>query len=180
MDAASISVAVTAVTGLIDWRTIAQKFVGDTAAEISKAGRARFLRHCKPSETEEIAKQAVLLFTEEFLKELDDKAALSVAIPGYYGELKRLIEAASRCRVPLPRSASAARTIATQRSAGATALFCARLRAPALLRCHSPFAALAPGFRAVLSIPAFSHGSIPSGDIRPDHHGSLRALLFGS
>lgn len=86
--------AVTIVAGLIDWKAFLKKCVGDAAAGIAGVGRTRFLRHIQADEDRKIARQAVVLFTEEFFKELDDKSPLSYAIRGYQDQLKCLLESA--------------------------------------------------------------------------------------
>ena len=81
--------AVTAIVGLIDWKALLKKCANDSAAGVAKAGGAGFLRLLQPDEGEKAVKQAVLLFTEEFLKELEDKLDLSAALEGYQDQLRR-------------------------------------------------------------------------------------------
>jgi predicted NACHT family NTPase len=89
-----VTAAVTALVASIDWKEIFKKFVGDSAKDLAKAGRASFLRRLQPDESQKLVKQAVVLFSEEFLKELIDKAPES-SIPGFHDQLKRLIESAT-------------------------------------------------------------------------------------
>ena len=53
------------------------------------------LERLTPDEREKSAKNAIQLFIEEFLIELEDKTPLSSSIPGYHDQLKRFIEHAA-------------------------------------------------------------------------------------
>ncbi|MGA2147296.1 MAG: HEAT repeat domain-containing protein [Bryobacteraceae bacterium] len=90
-----LSAAAAAIVGAVDWREVAKKLAGDAATDAAKAGQRSLLRLLRPDEREKAAKQAIGLFTEEFLKELDDKTPLSAAVPGYRDQLQRLIESAA-------------------------------------------------------------------------------------
>ncbi len=94
MEPVSISAAAIALAGKIKWKALLEKCAGDAATDVAKAGKARFLRFLQPGESEKIAKRAVLLFSEEFLKELEDKSPLSSALPAYQDQLKQFLEIA--------------------------------------------------------------------------------------
>jgi hypothetical protein len=91
MDPISLSAAVAAVLRLIDWKKLAEKAFTASA----EAGGKSLLKRLFPDERQKAAKQAITLFTEEFLKELDDKSPLTAALPGYQQQLGRLIESAA-------------------------------------------------------------------------------------
>ena len=95
MDSGSLSAGVTIIVGLIDWKAILNKCLGDAAANMAKVGRTHFMRHLQPDDRQKVARRAIVLFSEEFLKELDDKSPLSCAISGYQDELRILLESAS-------------------------------------------------------------------------------------
>ena len=76
-----------AVLGLVDWKKVAQAVATDAAGKGAKG----LLGRLKPDEREKAARKAIELFAEQFLGELEDKADLSSAIPGYHDQLKRLI-----------------------------------------------------------------------------------------
>jgi len=95
MDPVSLTVAVTTIVGTVDWKEVARKIAGDAATDAAKAGRKNLLQRLQPDPRQKAAKQAVEIFTEEFLRELDDKCPLASAIPGYCQQLQRLIEPAA-------------------------------------------------------------------------------------
>jgi hypothetical protein len=95
MDPATLAAAVTTIVGIVDWKEVAKKLAGDAATDAAKAGRRNLLRRLQPDTSQKAAKQAVELFTQEFLKELDDKCPLDSAIPGYHHQLQRLIKPAA-------------------------------------------------------------------------------------
>ncbi|MBV8729698.1 MAG: HEAT repeat domain-containing protein [Acidobacteriia bacterium] len=84
-----------AVLGLVDWKSLFKKFAEDSISSGLKSGRDGLLRRLKPTERERVAREAVGIFTREFLQELDDKNPFSAALEGYEEGLKRLIEAAA-------------------------------------------------------------------------------------
>jgi len=86
-----VSAAVGAVLALVDWKKVAK----DLAQDAAKKGAKTLLGRFRPDEREQAAKHAIELFIREFLSELEDKTPLSSAIPGYYDQLKRLIEDAA-------------------------------------------------------------------------------------
>jgi hypothetical protein len=86
-----VSAAVGAVLALVDWKKVAK----DLAQDAAKKGAKTLLGRFRPDEREKAAKHAIELFVREFLSELEDKTPLSSAIPGYYDQLKRLIEDAA-------------------------------------------------------------------------------------
>jgi predicted NACHT family NTPase len=90
-----LSAAAAAIVGAVNWKEVARKLAGDAVTDAARAGQRSLLRLLRPDEREKAAKQAIGLFTEEFLKELDDKTPLSAAIPGYRDQLQRLIESAA-------------------------------------------------------------------------------------
>jgi hypothetical protein len=83
--------AAVAVLALVDWKKVAKDLAQDAAKKQAKTILGRF----KPDEREKVARHAVELFVREFLIELDDKTPLSSSVPGYYEQLKRLIEDAA-------------------------------------------------------------------------------------
>jgi predicted NACHT family NTPase len=93
MDPVSLTAA--AIVGIVDWKALAGKIASDAVTDAAKAGRKNLLQRLQPDARQKAAKQAVELFTEEFLKELDDKCPLTAAIPGYHLQLQRLIEPAA-------------------------------------------------------------------------------------
>ena len=78
MDPATLAAAVTTIVGIVDWKEVAKKLAGDAATDAAKAGRRNLLQRLQPDTSQKAAKQAVELFTEEFVKELDDKCPLGV------------------------------------------------------------------------------------------------------
>lgn len=79
MDPFSVGAAVTVVLNLVDWKRVQERLVADAMSKGTKSLVGRFA----PSDQEKAARQAIGLFAGEFLQELDDKVALSAAIPGY-------------------------------------------------------------------------------------------------
>jgi hypothetical protein len=87
--------AAVAILHSLNWSEIWKKFATDSASEVGKYGRTSLLRRLQPDEQQKVATKAIELFTEEFLKELEDKSPLSAALPGYHDQLKRLLESAA-------------------------------------------------------------------------------------
>jgi hypothetical protein len=86
-----VTIAASALIASIDWKKILKSLATDAAAKGTRCLLERF----KQDEREKAAKQAIQLFAEEFLAELEDKTPLSSAIPGYHDQLRRLIEHAA-------------------------------------------------------------------------------------
>jgi hypothetical protein len=95
MEPATIAAAVAAIFGIVDWNAVGKRIGGDIATDSARAGRRIVLRHLQSDDRTKATKQAIALFTEEFLKELEDKSIFSAAKPGYLDQMKRLIEAAA-------------------------------------------------------------------------------------
>jgi hypothetical protein len=91
VDPLTLSAAASAVLSLVDWKNVAEGLANDAAGDTIK----NLLGRLKPSEREKRARQALGIFTEEFLSELEDKTPLASAIPGYRNQLKRLLEHAA-------------------------------------------------------------------------------------
>ena len=91
MDPVSVSAAASAILALVDWKKVVNGLANDAASKGAKS----LLGRLKPDEREKAAKQAIALFVEEFLRELEDKTPLTSAVPGYQDQLKRLIEHAA-------------------------------------------------------------------------------------
>jgi hypothetical protein len=91
MEPVSISIAVAKIVALIKWKEVLQGMAGDAAKSEAKSLVSRL----KPDEREKNAKKTVELFLQEFLTELEDKTPLSGAIPGYYDQVKILVEHAA-------------------------------------------------------------------------------------
>jgi hypothetical protein len=87
----TISVAASQILKLVDWKEVFNGLVGDATREGAKG----FFRHLKPNDREQATRQAIALFVEEWLSELEDKTPLSRALPGYRDQLKRLVEYAA-------------------------------------------------------------------------------------
>lgn len=83
-----------AVLSPIDWGSLSKKFAEDSISSGLKSERDSLLRRFQPTERENAAREAVRLFTHEFLQELDDKKLLSAAREGYQ-DVKRFLEAAA-------------------------------------------------------------------------------------
>ena len=86
-----ISLAASALLAQVDWKKVLKGLATDSASKGAKS----LLAHLKPDDRDKTAKQAIGLFVQEFLTELEDKTPLSIAIPGYKDQLKRLIEHAA-------------------------------------------------------------------------------------
>jgi hypothetical protein len=91
-------ITIAAIVGALNWKDVGQKLASEAATGAAKAGGKSHWHRLKPGEREKAAKRAIELFSEEFLKELDDKSPLSAATPGYRDQLERLIDG------PLPTS----------------------------------------------------------------------------
>jgi hypothetical protein len=91
MDPVSISAAASAVVAVLDWKAIAKGLANDAISKRLKS----LLERLTPNEREKSAKNAIQLFVEEFLIELEDKTPLSSSVPGYDDQLKRFIEHAA-------------------------------------------------------------------------------------
>jgi hypothetical protein len=85
-----VTIASSTLIATIDWKKIFKGLATDAASK----GAKRLLDRFKPDEREKAAKEAIRLFAEEFLTELEDKTPLSAAVPGYHDQLRRLIERA--------------------------------------------------------------------------------------
>jgi hypothetical protein len=86
---------VAALLALVDWKAVAKKLATDSATTLGKSARASLLQRFLPDQREQAARHALRLFTEEFLRELEDKSPLSAALPGYRDQLKRFLEDAA-------------------------------------------------------------------------------------
>jgi predicted NACHT family NTPase len=64
------------------------------AADYAKTGFKTLVSRLKPGDRENNARRAIELFTDEFLKEIEDKFPAS-SMPGFKDQLKRLIETAA-------------------------------------------------------------------------------------
>ncbi len=86
----SLTLTAAAIVQLIDWKGLFKHLSDDAAKE----GAKQLLKHLKRDHRENAARQAIELFIEEWLLELEDKTPLGAAVPGYKDQLKRLIELA--------------------------------------------------------------------------------------
>jgi hypothetical protein len=86
------TLSVGAVLALVDWKKVATSVVTEGASRGAKGLTARVFARVLPDEQEKLARAAIGLFTEEFLRELEGTTALSAAMEGYGDQLKRLIE----------------------------------------------------------------------------------------
>jgi hypothetical protein len=86
-----ISVFVTAVLALVDWKKVLKSLATDAVDRGTKS----LLSRLKPDERERSAKRVVEIFVEEFEGELDDKTPFSAAVQGYQDQLRILIEHAA-------------------------------------------------------------------------------------
>ncbi len=85
-----LTLTAAAIVQLIDWKGLFKHLSDDAAKE----GAKQLLKHLKPGAREKAARQAIELFIEEWLLELEGTNFLSAAVPGYKDQLKRLIELA--------------------------------------------------------------------------------------
>jgi hypothetical protein len=85
-----ISLSATTILALVDWK----KAIGGLATDEVRTGAKSVLGRLLPNEREKATKEAIKLFVEEFLAELDDKTDLTSSLPGYQDQLRRLIELA--------------------------------------------------------------------------------------
>ena len=91
----TLAAAAAAIGKMVDWKAVAGKVAGDSANKAALAGRDSLLHRLQPDPRQKAARQAIELFIEEFLKELDANCPLTAAIPGYRDQLRRLIEPAA-------------------------------------------------------------------------------------
>lgn len=66
-------------------------------------GAKALLGQLRADEREKAAKEAVRLFVQEFVGELEDKTPLSSAVPGYRDQLKRAALRSLKTYISLPR-----------------------------------------------------------------------------